>query len=65
MGSTLRPQRISEQGGDKEPPELPLRWAVIILAAGVACAFIWPAGGSLAAAGLTVATVGLLHKILP
>lgn len=65
MGATLRPQGRSHEAGGQEPPRLPLRWAVILLTAGVVGLFTGQGAGPIAAAGLAITTVGLLHKILP
>jgi hypothetical protein len=64
MGS-VRLRAGRQRHGREEPPPLPLRWAVILLAAAM-CGYLgWIYGGPLAGGGVAVAVTGLLHQILP
>lgn len=64
MPTTIRPRPRPSETSGSEPPKLPLRWAVILLAAGAVGFVGAQVAGPVAGITLAISAVGLLHQIL-
>lgn len=64
--STVRPGGLwqASSNGDVPGRRLPLRWAVIVLVAGLAAVASYPVGGAVAAIGVATAVAAALHKMI-
>ncbi|WP_203924557.1 hypothetical protein [Rugosimonospora africana] len=60
-----RAGKSNVQSGHEDPPKLPIRWAVILLAAGFTAYLGHRYAGPIQAGTAAIAVTTLLHTILP